>query len=834
MPPTRASAARSPSSCCPRPSPRIPTAWRASSARPRCSPRSTIRASRTLYGFEQATLDDGTQAHFLVMELGRGRGPGGAPRARCHPDRRGARGRPPDRRGPRGGPREGHRPPGPEARQRQARPRRQGEVARLRPGQGLVGGRAEAPTASAGLSQSPTLAHTGTAAGLILGHRRLHGARAGARQAGRQARRRLGLRRRAVRDAARAQAVRRRHRHRRARGGREGPDRLGEPARRDARPGAAPARALPGARPEEAPARHRRGADRARGSGRRAGRGGAPGCRLARGSRRGRPRHSRRPLRRPVGSCARTGSAACCASSTSRPRGCPSTRTTARRSRPTGGASPTSPGRTIRVRDLDRAEARELPGTEGARDVFWSPDGAQVGFYRDEALFRLPLDAAAPVLVARTGIHVSGAGACWMRDGRIVFSRGNTPLFEVRAEGGEPRVLVEPDRQAGDHHFHGCSVLPGDRGLLFAIHPAGQPGQHDRRVRGRQDAQRALAARRDRSRSRFGRPRDTSCSGAVVAGATGSGRCPSRSSASRPRASRSPWSRAARRRARPRTGRSLYTPGAPEPRAAPRLGLARGQDRSDRRRAAGRGRRLRAVARRPAHRGRRHRGRPPQRLDDRRRARHAHEDHAGPRLGGPSGLLARRHPDRLRRQQPGLRRAGRRQRCAPGRGPGPAPGVHGGRPLASPCTWSAPRGASRSRCWTWPAGRRPDRCVKDAALRALSVVLARTALPRLLPRRGRGDRQRRGRQHPAHPLPRGRWQVADLDPRRRLRHVVAGRPALLLRGAQREGRGRAAADGGGRADEPRGRARRAAAALQPAGRGRRERRTRPRRAASAS
>ena len=132
-------------------------------------------------------------------------------------------------------------------------------------------------------------------------------------------------------------------------------------------------------------------------------------------------------------------------------------------------------GRTIRVRDLDRAEARQLPDTDGARDVFWSPDAAQVGFYRDESLFRLPLDAALPVLVARTGIHVSGAGACWMRDGRIVFSRGNTPLFEVRAEGGEPRMLVEPNHEAGDLHFHGCSVLPGDRGLLFAIHPADNP-----------------------------------------------------------------------------------------------------------------------------------------------------------------------------------------------------------------------------------------------------------------------------------------------------------------------------------------------------------------------
>ncbi len=48
------------------------------------------------------------------------------------------------------------------------------------------------------LSQSPTLAHTGTAAGLILGTAALHVARAGARPRGRQARRRLGLRRRAA------------------------------------------------------------------------------------------------------------------------------------------------------------------------------------------------------------------------------------------------------------------------------------------------------------------------------------------------------------------------------------------------------------------------------------------------------------------------------------------------------------------------------------------------------------------------------------------------------------------------------------------------------------
>ena len=46
---------------------------------------------------------------------------------------------------------------------------RQGQGPRLRPRQGLDAARARGVTSSADLSQSPTLAHTGTAAGLILG-----------------------------------------------------------------------------------------------------------------------------------------------------------------------------------------------------------------------------------------------------------------------------------------------------------------------------------------------------------------------------------------------------------------------------------------------------------------------------------------------------------------------------------------------------------------------------------------------------------------------------------------------------------------------------------------
>jgi Tol biopolymer transport system component len=126
---------------------------------------------------------------------------------------------------------------------------------------------------------------------------------------------------------------------------------------------------------------------------------------------------------------------------------------------------------TLRIRDFDRAEARQVPDTTSASYAYWSADGAQIAFHRGEDLFRAPVDGGAPVLVARIGPSVSGSGGCWSGEGRIVYSRGNTPLYELSALGGEPRVLLEPDASKRENHFHECSFLPDGRGMLFVVHP---------------------------------------------------------------------------------------------------------------------------------------------------------------------------------------------------------------------------------------------------------------------------------------------------------------------------------------------------------------------------
>ena len=79
-------------------------------------------------------------------------------------------------------------------------------------------------------------------------------------------------------------------------------------------------------------------------------------------------------------------------------------------------------------------------------------------------------------------------------------------------------MLLEPDRKSGDGHFHGCSLLPGGRGLVFVVHPTSAPAN-------------TIGLLADgRSRSVLSLPGETvadpawSPSGHIVFGRTGAGR----------------------------------------------------------------------------------------------------------------------------------------------------------------------------------------------------------------------------------------------------------------------------------------------------------------------
>jgi eukaryotic-like serine/threonine-protein kinase len=134
-------------------------------------------------------------------------------------------------------------------------------------------------------------------------------------------------------------------------------------------------------------------------------------------------------------------------------------------------------GGKLMVHRFDRLEPTQVPGVDGARSPFFSPDGQWVGFFQDTELKKVALAGGLSISIS----EVAGAprGAAWGEDGTIVFATNDptTGLMRVSSGGGSPVALTTPEvaKGEGDHWFP--SVLPDGRGILFTL---SVPGQVDR------------------------------------------------------------------------------------------------------------------------------------------------------------------------------------------------------------------------------------------------------------------------------------------------------------------------------------------------------------------
>jgi Tol biopolymer transport system component len=116
------------------------------------------------------------------------------------------------------------------------------------------------------------------------------------------------------------------------------------------------------------------------------------------------------------------------------------------------------------VRALDETEARALPGTDGARAPFWSPDSKSIGFFASEKLFRIDIGGGPPQALAPAQVAMGGA---WNEDGTILFAQNTvSPLLKIPASGGEAMAATQLD---SPHHLghRFPSFLPGGRRFLF-------------------------------------------------------------------------------------------------------------------------------------------------------------------------------------------------------------------------------------------------------------------------------------------------------------------------------------------------------------------------------
>ena len=116
---------------------------------------------------------------------------------------------------------------------------------------------------------------------------------------------------------------------------------------------------------------------------------------------------------------------------------------------------------------LDQFQPRVIPGTEGARDPFFSPDGQWVGFsVSGGTLRKVSVAAGTPVTIWDFPATASG-GASWGPDNRIVFAAGG--LWQVSADGDTPEQLTIPDTEKGERGHFWPQILPGGNAVLFTI-----------------------------------------------------------------------------------------------------------------------------------------------------------------------------------------------------------------------------------------------------------------------------------------------------------------------------------------------------------------------------
>jgi len=115
------------------------------------------------------------------------------------------------------------------------------------------------------------------------------------------------------------------------------------------------------------------------------------------------------------------------------------------------------------LRALEETEAVAIRGTEGGREPFFSLDGKWIGFYANGSMKKIALTGGTPVILCEAEFP---AGASWAADGTIVFGQRNGGIWEVSANGGEPRTLVEG---GNDVSYHGPQKLPDGNSLLMTF-----------------------------------------------------------------------------------------------------------------------------------------------------------------------------------------------------------------------------------------------------------------------------------------------------------------------------------------------------------------------------
>ena len=117
------------------------------------------------------------------------------------------------------------------------------------------------------------------------------------------------------------------------------------------------------------------------------------------------------------------------------------------------------------TRRLDQQpDATELPGTEGARDPFFSPDGQWVAFFAQGKLKKVPAQGGRVIVLS--DVAATGGGS-WGEDGSIIAGL-DFRLSRIPSAGGTPARLME--LAPGEIAHRWPQILPGGKAVIFSAY----------------------------------------------------------------------------------------------------------------------------------------------------------------------------------------------------------------------------------------------------------------------------------------------------------------------------------------------------------------------------
>jgi serine/threonine protein kinase len=156
------------------------------------------------------------------------------------------------------------------------------------------------------------------------------------------------------------------------------------------------------------------------------------------------------------------------------------------------------------IRAIDSLEARELPGSDGARvapgQLFWSPDSSSIGFVADGKLKKVSVSGGPPQTLTDV---LDTARATWGREGVILIAPGPaTPIRRLPETGGVSVALTKASI-GGENHFTPQFLPDGRHALYYVI--GGKPETDGLYVTSLEDGAQPVRLLPDATMARFTR-----------------------------------------------------------------------------------------------------------------------------------------------------------------------------------------------------------------------------------------------------------------------------------------------------------------------------------------